>query len=296
VDLFIFDMKNLIKYIIIVIVILLVNLSCTDNPFFTDQEFWSDKLVVRGKVELNNSSDYSGVYVWLEGLNASTYTNSEGKFDLKLPSPASLPGGAAAWNGVYKIYYYLANYEYQYSSVFIRNGKVEYGNNDVDESGNIKGNIQLRELLKIQTTIDPSSTRQDYLRGQTISIYLQTYAESVYLETFEPLTVNSVCIIFKKIDAPNTKSLFLLFNSTRFHTVVLSGISVWIMNFGGGESSPFTPIPIESGNYEVIPYLLIEQEGLPEELLLSISEYYNTFTSEYLKLPFKWDVVTFKVE
>jgi hypothetical protein len=56
------------------------------------------------------------------------------------------------------------------------------------------------------------------------------------------------------------------------------------------------PISIESGLYEVVPFLVIEQEGLPEELLLSISPYYDSFSAEYLKLPFKWDVDTFKVK
>jgi hypothetical protein len=56
------------------------------------------------------------------------------------------------------------------------------------------------------------------------------------------------------------------------------------------------PIPIESGEYEVIPFLVIDQEGLPKELLHSISRYYDVFSNEYLELPFIWDVDTFRVK
>ena len=68
------------------------------------------------------------------------------------------------------------------------------------------------------------------------------------------------------------------------------------MKLGGGEVSDIEPIPAESGNYEIVPFVLIEQEGLPEELLLSLSEYYKVFSSEYLKIPFKWEADTFKVK
>ena len=286
----------MIKFFLIATVISLVYLSCTDNPFFTDQEFWSDKLVIRGNVELNNSSDNSGVYVWLEGLNASTYTKSNGQFELKLPSPASLPGGATAWNGVYNLYYYLANYEYEFSSVLIRNGKVEYGNNDVDISGNIRDRIQLRELLGIKTTISPCSTKHNYISGQFIEISFETNGKSVNVETFVPVNKWSGCIIFKKIDAPYALSIFVLANSNEFTTINLSGSEILNMKLGGGEVWNIEPIPAESGDYEIVPFLLIEQEGLPEELLLSLSEYYNVFSSEYLKIPFKWEADTFKVK
>jgi hypothetical protein len=287
---------NLIKFFLIAAVISFVYVSCTDNPFFTDKEFWSDKLVVRGNVELNNSSDNSGVYVWLEGLNASTYTKSDGQFELKLPSPASLPGGATAWNGVYNLYYYLANYEYEFSSVLIRNGKVEYGNNDVDISGNIKDRIQLMELLGIKTTISPCSTRVNYVRRQKIEVSFTTYDKSVFVETFVPVNDWSGCIIFKNIDDPYSLSIFVLANSNEFKTIKISGSEVLNMKLGGGEVWDIEPIPAESGDYEIVPFVLIEQEGLPEELLLSLSKYYKVFSSEYLKIPFKWEADTFKVK
>ena len=284
------------RIVLILTVIVFLQLSCTDNPFFTDKDFSSDKLVIKGKVELSHSSDYSGVYVWLEGLNVSTYTDSEGQFNLKLSSPVSLPGGAAAWNGVYKLYYYVANYRFEFSSVLIRNGKVEYGNYDVNDNGTINKTIQLTEILGIRTTISPSSTTLGYLKGQTINLYFDTHGHTVSIDTFEPQNPFSACIIFRKIGDPNTKAVFILANINVFNTVYLIGAVDWETKLGGGEAWAIQPIPLEAGDYDVIPYLLIQQDGLPEELFLSISEYYDTFTAEYLKLPFKWQLDTFTVE
>jgi len=284
------------RIVFILTVFVFLQLSCTDNPFFSDKDFSSDKLVIKGKVELSHSSDYSGVYVWLEGLNVSTYTNSDGQFNLKLSSPVSLPGGAAAWNGVFKLYYYVANYRYEFSSVLIRNGKVEYGNYDVNNSSNINKTIQLTEILGIRTTISPSSTTHGYLKGQTINLYFDTHGYSVSVDTFEPQNPYSACVIFRKIGDPNTKAIFVLANINEYKRLELFGSINWETRLGGGDGWDIQPIPVESGDYEVIPYIIIHQDDLPEELLLSISEYYDTFTSEYLKLPFKWQVDTLIVE
>jgi len=296
---------NPIKFIFIVIIISFVYLACTDNPFFEDTEFGSDKLTISGNIKLNRLGndngvdDESGIFVWLEGLDVSTYTTPDGQFELQLSSPAILPGGATAWNGVYKLYYYVANYKYEYSSILIRNGKVEYGQSDVDDQGNINKIVQLTELLAIETTISPCSTNINMICGEKVDLSFNTDGETVTFETFVPLDATSGSVIFKKLDAPFTLSKFVLANKNTLRIVEISGSEVWNMQLGGTNNlgiKDMDPIPIESGEYEVVPYLVIEQEGLPEELLHNISKYYDVFSSEYLKLPFKWEVDTFIVK
>ena len=296
---------NLLKYIFIIILLSSFYVGCTDNPFFEDTEFWSDKLSMKGRVELIQVDDISlvedksGVFVWLEGLNASTYTNSEGKFELHLSSPATLPGGATAWNGVFKLYYYIANYQYEYSEILIRNGKVEYGQGDLDDKGNIKETVKLNEILSIKTTINPCSTNTNLIFRQKVNLALMTNKNPVKVETFVPLDETSGCIILKRLDAPSTLSVFVLANKNTLRIINVSGSLIWNMQLGGADEmgiKDMDPIPIDSGSYEVVPYLVIEQEGLPKELLNNISMYYNVFSSEYLKLPFKWDLDTLIVE
>jgi hypothetical protein len=292
-------MMILKKYILLIGIVSSAYLGCTDNPFFEDTDFQSDKLIVRGTVELDQSDDPSGVYVWLEGLNVSTYTKSDGQFELHLASPAILPGGATAWNGVYTLYYYLANYKYESSSILIRNGKVEYGKLDVDNKGMINQKIKLTELLGIKTTINPCSTETNTIFRQKVDLSFIINGESVTVETYVPLDATSGCIIFKRLDAEQTLSKFVLANKNTLRIIDISSSDVWNMQLGDTDElgiMNMDPIPVESGLYEVVPFLLIEQEGVPKELLQSISPYYDSFSAEYLKLPFKWDVDTFKVK
>jgi hypothetical protein len=290
---------NLVKYILVIVLVLSVYLGCTDNPFFKDTDFLSDKLIIKGMVELDHSDDPGGVYVWLEGLNVSTYTKSDGHFDLHLTSPATLPGGATAWNGEFKIYYYLVNYKYEFSSVLIRNGKVEYGKLDVDNKGSINKRIVLTKLLGINTIISPYSTKTNTIFSQKVDLSLTIFGESVNIKTYVPLDDRSGCVIFKRLDAELTLSKFVLANKNLLRTIEISASDVWNMQLGGTDEmgvKDMDPVPIETGLYEVLPFLIIEQDELPEELLESITPYYNTFSAEYLKLPFKWDVDTFEVK
>lgn len=296
---------NPLKFIFFVITISVTYLACTDNPFFKDSDFWSDQLSIKGTVQLIGVDstrvieDKSGVYVWLEGLDVSTYTRVDGRFNLQLSSPETLPGGATAWNGIYRLYYYLANYQYEYSNILIRNGKVEYGQSDVDNKGNIKKIIELTELLNIRTTISPCSTVSNTIFKQKVDLFLTTKNKPVRIKTFIPLNETSGCVIFKRVDAPSALSVFVLANNNSFGSIDIQGSTVWSMQLGGTNDmgiQNMDPIYIESGVYEVVPYCLIDQEGLPEELLYSISEYYDVFSYEYLKLPFKWDVDTFLVK
>jgi len=189
-----------IRFILFVATISVVYLSCTDNPFFEDTDFLSDKLVIKGTVELDQSEDASGVYVWLEGLNVSTYTNSEGKFELHLASPSALPGGATAWNGQYTLYYYLMNYSPDTSAILIRNGKVEFGKLGVDNTGHISKTIKLNQILGIKTEIDPSSQEKHTIFRQKVDLTFMTYGDRVRIWTYVPMDANSGCVIFRRLD------------------------------------------------------------------------------------------------
>jgi hypothetical protein len=290
---------NILKYILLVIIIASIYLGCTDNPFFEDADFVSDKLVIKGTVELDRSDDRSGVYVWLEGLNVSTYTNSNGQFELHLPSPAALSGGATAWNGKFKLYYYLVNYRPDTSAIVIRNGKVEFGKLDVDHSGSISRKIILKEILGIRTTINPTSTDKNVIFGQRVDLTFTNYGERVRIFTYVPFNASSGCVIFRRLDGQMAHTRFVLANLNSLERLFITQTEVWHMRLGDTNEmgvKDMDPISIEPGLYEVVPYVLIEQDGVPEELLESITPHYRTFSAEYLKLPFKWDVDTFEVK
>jgi len=181
----------------------------------------------------------------------------------------------------------------------IRNGKVEYGHSDVDDKGNINKNIQLYELLDIRTTISPCSTVSNTIFEQKVDLFYTSDDEPVIIKTFIPLDETSGCVIFKRVDAASILSVFVLADNNSLQSIEIYGPEVWNMQLGGTNEmgiKDMDPIYIESGVYEVVPYCVIDQEGLPKEIFNSISRYYDVNSTEYLKLPFKWDVDTFKVK
>ena len=58
-----------------------------------------------------------------------------------------------------------------------------------------------------------------------------------------------------------------------------------------GDLSPvlilLKPGELVSGQYEVIPYINIQQKDLPEGLLQSIGENVTNYSADFLKIPFK---------
>jgi len=92
-------------------------------------------LIVEGKVRLSDNSDPSNVFIWLEGLNISTYTDEAGEFILNIPPPQFQPGGGMS--GDFRLFYYVGNYKCTSSSVVIRDGYIDCGVGDVDSEGNV---------------------------------------------------------------------------------------------------------------------------------------------------------------
>jgi hypothetical protein len=87
-----------------VIVIFVFLMKCTGNPFWNDDIDSEDRLTVTGKVQLQDDPDPETIFIWLEGIQVSTYTNSKGEFTLELPAPQLQPGGGLT--GSLKLYHY----------------------------------------------------------------------------------------------------------------------------------------------------------------------------------------------
>ena len=85
------------------------------------------------------------------------------------------------------------------------------------------------------------------------------------------------CLLFKPQLGADTTLILLLSNGAVFEEVVIREQTVWLKAYIF--SSGFFP----EGNYEFFPYIIIEQEGLPLELLLSIDSEILQFSHHYLK-------------
>ena len=253
--------------------------GCTENPFFTENIDIANHLTVEGRVILNDDTAPVNIYVWLERFNLSTYTDSSGYFKLKLPDPHLQPGGGM--NGVYSIYYYVANYRLKTSSMLLLKGQIEYGRGDVDENGRISQTVILPKLLDIKTEVTPSEIAFDNKDPLDIKITLDVKVDSVRVATYKRLNGQTSCIIIKPRGASIDSAFILQGAETYLRDEWISDKTVWLMRylFSVGFFPP--------GKYEFIPYIIIYQDNLPQELLDSIDEELLSLSYRYLNLPVK---------
>ncbi|HID39175.1 MAG TPA: hypothetical protein EYP36_06645 [Calditrichaeota bacterium] len=252
---------------------------CTENPFFNENIDITNQLTVEGRVILNDDFVPVNIYVWLERFNLSTYTDSSGYFKLELPDPHLQPGGGM--NGVYSIYYYVANYRVKTSSMLLLKGQIEYGSGDVDNRGRINQTVILQKLIDIKTEITPSEIAFDNKDPLDIMITLDNKIDSVRVATYKRLNGQTSCIIIKPRGAGIDSAFILQGIGTYLQDEWISNKTVWLMRylFSVGFFPP--------GEYEFIPYIIIYQDNLPQELLDSIDEELLFLSYRYLNLPIK---------
>ncbi|MBL7074421.1 hypothetical protein ISS37_04180 [candidate division KSB1 bacterium] len=257
--------------------------GCTENPFtFSEEDISYGSRQIRGKVILSDGSSPEGVYVWLEGFNIDMRTDEAGQFQVTLPPPASqgTPGGVS---GVFDLYFYLANYHLTSSRVIVRNGTFSYGQGDIDKNGELMGPIILTKFLHISTQVTPAFIDTDFDGSVYVKITLQATTDTVTV-VFPRLAQDLVGSVFlRKLDSDEV--FILTTNSVGYITnsAELIGRSPYnrtmVFAFRSGAYPP--------GDYEVIPYLLVKHEVIPQGLIESFGENVEELGPNYLKIPFQ---------
>ncbi len=264
------------KYSYFLIILVFISNSCTDNPFFGNDTA-KDKHVVSGKVLPASDDSPENIYVWLEQLNISTWTNVQGDFKIELPQTDDLSG----YNNDLKLYYYVGNYAIQHSNLLVVDGVFEFGKYDINNDGFIKETVYLKKLIDITTTIQPDAISEDY------SGFVDVEVKIINLDT-NLLVINRMTregvlsgYIFREINSPSTSAQRIDFSGVvyrgyrLYNPVTWTGSFVWEKNF------------LPSGTYEVYPYIFLRQEDIPQELLESFGTKADQLTDAYLKIPFK---------
>jgi len=255
-------------------------LDCTENPFGNDIKIAHNS--ISGKVELSDKLTPNDVYVWFKELNISTRTDKNGYFNLALPSPHRQPGGGV--DGIFYLYFYVANYNLDSVRITITNGNLNISSDYMNDDGKLKGVITLTKLLDITTLVKP--------RAISKRIYNDTIFTEVTLRAFK--TDVQVFGSVSKSDPPYLDGILL--DSNKNFVKILRGdyagfeTSVYHV---GNDSETIQPIMFKYepglltiGNYEIIPYLVIQQK-LPSGLIKSLGEGVMSLSEEYLKMPIK---------
>ncbi len=274
-------MRKRLKYIPAVLGLLL-GFCCTENPFSTDKISPEKRLSVSGTVQLSDGTVPAGVFVFLEGLNISAYTDSAGQFTLTLPIPQKQPGGGISDRS--KIYYYVANYAYATSAVAIVDGYFVFGQQDINKDGRILKPVRLKKLVDIQTSIAPNVFPHDSSGYLQLSVKLSVLAGPVSVTTFlDRATGMLACAVFNPVG--NTGAPVLVQTTIWSSEQILSGETVWQMHVFSRDAD------WQPGTYEVRPYFSIHQQGLPKELPAAIGRWPDImhWHPDYVKVPVKMD-------
>lgn len=286
-----------LSIICIGVICVLVFASCTTNTIDSGN-ISAQKLQVKGKITLSGNADPEGVFVWLDGIGINTRTDENGNFNLSLPPPAS-QSSTGGLEGVFKLYYYVANYGLETSEVLIQEGEFVYSKGDLNKEGELTTPKNLTQFLEIKTEVAPNSVPVNF--GERIGATV----------TVTALNQDSVTVVF-----PNSIGGFLgaifLRNVDTEEVHILSGPptelkdKVLVDGVRHSRQLLFTisnnPLPI--GKYEVIPYLWVAHERIPTELLsglgtnvdsLFVHSSREQFLPAYLQIPMRRDVAIFEV-
>ncbi|MDZ7341712.1 MAG: hypothetical protein ONB27_10190 [candidate division KSB1 bacterium] len=276
-----------------------IPLGCTKNPFDSDR-LANSKNVISGEIKLADGVQPDSIYVWLEGLDVGGWTDRTGRFEIRLPSASSRP--EASLTGVFKLYFYLANYGLDSAEVVLRQGRVEFGHGDITSEGQLRERAYLKRILNVRTTIIPqlfpefSADTAATIEGQTLRIELAVQAVTTPVTVEYPnCSRGPVAILFIQPSDAGASSLKILdIDGTASHAEPIAEtiystqklfITYCYLRVG----------QLASGNYKIIPYFYIRQRGLPAALLQSLGANVLQPEPDFLKIPMKRDGGDFRV-
>ena len=258
-------------------------LSCTKSPFEAD--IAPEPRIIRGSVDLLNTSPDDNIFVWLEGFDLSTRTDESGVFSIEIPK--ELSESTSSLNGIFKLYFYVANYEIKTVSIPVRNGLFLYGEGDLNNQGSLTHTIQMHKILDILTLVEPQWVPNWYEGQIDVQVTLQATFDSVTV--IYPKSIGGLlgAVLLRNRE---TQEIFVdipdIGASTRAYDVIGTEPESRRMIFQLNGTN-FRELFLPLGAYEVIPYFLIEHDNLPQELIKTLAVDAEVIGKNFLKIPYR---------
>jgi len=255
--------------------------ACESNPFFGTDKIPDRKIT--GKVSAQFLENHGDVYVWLEGADLLTQTQEDGSFSLSLPTPGEAGAGTIV-SGSYKLYFYLANYKLEFVTIEFLNGEIIENLAVIKKDGQLKKSVYLENILTLETKISPKSYFKDEDDSIKVNVILIPNSPEVFIETIV------------RVDSGNsiTRTGFLIFDennkliqsanvegSRTRREIVASPKKEWTAIFQLNESL------FSKGEYDVIPYIVLDRSDVPKKLASAIGSNYKSFTQNFIIYPIK---------
>ena len=296
--------KQFLLVIISTIILIVLIVRCSENFIFGDNKIKNTSLI-KGTVALIDDVP-SNIFVWLQNSDATAFTDNNGYFELQVPPPSQQTGGGL--NGIFKLYFYLANFRPDSAEIMLRNGEVVRDNADINSKGVLRKDIYLSKLMNITTSFFADSLRKNYqgrLRG-TVTFQATSQTSVIiphWMRFCDPWHCDSGCVwrdivvsyVVQKeqpeigdpiyIENPYFESI----NSQQQYSVgtkaplTIEIFVDWPAIGINGEQVEHQP----GECYRVYPYVLAYNPDLPDGLMEQLENASDHYDNNFLNYPIK---------
>lgn len=262
--------------------------QCTSNPFGEEETISNGRLF--GHVTLNDEQNPGGVFVWFEPFDISTRSDSAGFYSLDLPNPSTQ--SVNGLNGIYKLYFYVANYEINTLDIPLTNGKHHQTNDySTVEEGRLPP-VELKKILHIEATQYELLNTETQYDSILTHFTVQAMENDVSIKSIFSFPITNpgpqfMAGLVHSLRAENPfLRTFLYENPAKGHRTSTFNVS----------TDPINLIPMlvyihrfefPDGHYEFIPYITIDQPDVPQKLLDNLGKVVMSFGLDYIDYPIK---------
>jgi hypothetical protein len=273
------------------IIFLLISLfSCTSNPFWDDSG--TIEMKITGKVITENNQTNVPVSVWLETFDLYTTTDSVGYFSISINNSQTSYG---SMNGPVNLYLYIHNYELDSVTVYFTNGMFSKEQTDFSEDGELLNPVEMKKILSGEVILHfnkNSIQTRDTLR---VSFNLETHS-AVSIDTYKYILQEDGSdfhsgLFFRSLTDNETVTIYRFTGTNQFGNSVDDQLRN--LAYEKDESITWTyyllsdSLNLSSGDYEVLPYLLIRHDQIPIGLIEAQGgDSALTLSAYFLDLPF----------
>jgi len=273
------------------IIFLLISLfSCTSNPFWDDSS--TVEMKITGKVLTENNQTNVPVSVWLETFDLYTTSDSGGYFSFSITNSQTSNG---SMNGPVNLYFFIHNYELDSVTVYFTNGMFSKEQTDFSEDGELLNPVEMKKILSGEVILHfnkNSIQTRDTLR---VSFNLETHS-AVSIDTYKYILQEDGSdfhsgLFFRSLTDNETVTIYRFSGTDQFGNSVEDRLRN--LAYEKNESITWTyyllsdSLNLSSGDYEVLPYLLIRHDQIPIGLIDAHGgDSALTLSAYFLDLPF----------
>ena len=265
--------------------ILLTLISCTENPFGGEKKMANRTIsghVKLDKVDFYPRGYHNGVLVWSEGLGLQATTDIDGSFELTLPASSESSSGAIT-DGDYTLQFFIGNYKLSSVTITFAAGQVVNDEKVINLEGELRRDVTLTRLAGVHTNVYPPIITSGFDSDVITKVQITPDKTDIHFHLRKLVTRDFSIYTGLLIREADSKKLA--------YTVDIDTASIMKEYINRPSQTlefvfNYTDVNLPSGIYEVIPYLVLDREDVPEPILKTLGSGYDSFSQNYFKYPF----------